>query len=134
LAIFLLLCYNKLVKSRKSIKPKVINLISIFTNFMSKNGINLKILLFIMVLLISTGVSCKCVSTDVRKQLKPITLEFWSTWDDSKVFVGLIEKYKEFHPNISINYRKLRYEEYEKMLLDAWVEGRRPDIFSIHNT
>ncbi len=101
---------------------------------MSKNGINLKILLFIMVLLISTGVSCKCVSTDVRKQLKPITLEFWSTWDDSKVFVGLIEKYKEFHPNISINYRKLRYEEYEKMLLDAWVEGRGPDIFSIHNT
>jgi multiple sugar transport system substrate-binding protein len=46
----------------------------------------------------------------------------------------LIEAYQQIHPNISVNYRKVRYEEYERLLLDAWAEGRGPDIFSINNT
>jgi multiple sugar transport system substrate-binding protein len=38
------------------------------------------------------------------------------------------------HPYITINYRKLRYSEYEEELLYALAEDRAPDIISIHNT
>ncbi|MBU1916469.1 extracellular solute-binding protein, partial [Patescibacteria group bacterium] len=42
--------------------------------------------------------------------------------------------YQAQHPHIKIEYRKFRYEEYEKELLNAFAENRGPDIFSLHNT
>ena len=38
------------------------------------------------------------------------------------------------HPNITIEYRKLKPEEYEQALLEAWAKDEGPDIFSIHNS
>jgi ABC-type glycerol-3-phosphate transport system substrate-binding protein len=35
------------------------------------------------------------------------------------------------HPNVRINYRKFRFEEYEKEILNALAEDRGPDIISI---
>ena len=96
--------------------------------------IHLKILLLILILLISSGFRCKCVSPEAREALKPITLNYWRTWDSSGDFSDLIQAYQKLHPNITINYKKLRYEEYERLLLEAWAEDRGPDIFSIHNT
>lgn len=99
-----------------------------------KKRSSLKILLLLIVLLMSTGLRCKCVSQDVRNQLKPITLEYWGVWNESKNLEPIIAAYQAIHPNITVHYKKLRYEEYERMLLDAWAEGRGPDVFSIHNT
>ncbi len=93
-----------------------------------------KILLLVGVLLLSTGFSCKCVSSDVRNKLAPFSLEIWGIWDDSQVFEDLITKYQRSHPHASIKYRKFRYEEYEEALLNAWAEGHGPDIFFLHNT
>lgn len=95
---------------------------------------HLKILLLILILFISSGFRCKCVSPETREALKPITLNYWRVWDNSSDFDGLIQAYKKLHPNITIKYKKLRYEEYERLLLEAWAEDRGPDIFSIHNT
>ncbi|MCK5460293.1 extracellular solute-binding protein [Candidatus Parcubacteria bacterium] len=101
---------------------------------MQNKKIHLKILLLILVLLASSGFRCKCVSPEAREALKPITLSYWRTWDSSDDFSDLIQAYQNLHPNITINYKKLRYEEYERLLLEAWAEDRGPDIFSIHNT
>jgi len=99
-----------------------------------KKRLNLKILLLIIILLMSSGFRCKCVSPDVKDQLKPITINYWGVWNDRSDIADLIDAYRQIHPNITINYKKFRYEEYERLLLDAWAEGRGPDIFSIHNT
>jgi len=64
----------------------------------------------------------------------PVTLEFWSVFDDSDVFDPLIAKYKEVAPNITINYSKKNIVSYEQDLVNALATGRGPDIFSIHNT
>ncbi|MBT4277332.1 extracellular solute-binding protein [Candidatus Falkowbacteria bacterium] len=101
---------------------------------MRKQNPSFKILLLIIVLLLSTGFQCKCTSNDIAKQLKPITLEYWGVWDDSEVMNRLILKYQIIHPNITVKYKKLRYEEYERSLLEGWADGQGPDIFSIHNT
>ncbi len=64
----------------------------------------------------------------------PVSLEFWSVFDDSDVYQPLVAKYKELHPTVTVNYYKKNIDSYEKELIDALAAGRGPDIFSIHNT
>lgn len=65
---------------------------------------------------------------------KPITLTVWRVLDDGDAFDEIIAGYRALHPNVTVNYRKLRLEEYEQELLNAFAEDRGPDILSIHDT
>ena len=65
---------------------------------------------------------------------KPVTLNYWRVLDNSDAFDEIIAGYRALHPNVTINYRKLRLEEYERELLNALAEDRGPDIISLHNT
>lgn len=91
-------------------------------------------LIILLVFVLLSGFGCKTPSKEVQEATKKITLTFWQTFDDSDAFTEIINKYQELHPNISVEYKKFRYEEYENELLNAWAEDRGPDIFSIHNT
>ncbi len=94
-----------------------------------------EIAIFIIILILSSsGFGCKFTSSDVQEAMKPIELNYWRVFDDSDSMEGIINAYKAIHPNITINYRKLRYEEYEDEILNALAEDRGPDIFSLHNT
>lgn len=66
--------------------------------------------------------------------LQPKTLEIWAVIDDMDVYQPIIQAYASAHPQITINYKRLRQEEYESALLNAFAEDRGPDIFLIHNT
>lgn len=74
------------------------------------------------------------VPPNIKAKMEPIELNYWRVWDDSDAFADIIEEFKQRHPNIKINYRKLRYDEYENELIEAFATDRGPDIFSIHNT
>lgn len=63
-----------------------------------------------------------------------VTLDYWRVFDGRDDFQDLITQYTALHPNVTINYRKLRYEEYERELLEAFATDRGPDILSLHNT
>ncbi len=65
---------------------------------------------------------------------QPITLKYWSAFNDQEDVAGIISAYQAIHPNVTIEYRKFRFDEYEKELLNALAEDRGPDIFSLHNT
>lgn len=84
--------------------------------------------------LMTSGFGCKIQSSQVKESMQPITLNYWRAWDEPDDFAELLAKYKVLHPNITINYRKLRYEEYEKEIINALAEDRGPDIFSIEST
>lgn len=81
-----------------------------------------------------TGFGCKGQSEAVREASKPITLTWWRVFDGEDAVRPIIEAYNALHPNVTIVYRKFRYEEYETALLNALAEDRGPDIVSIHNT
>lgn len=91
------------------------------------------ILFFLFVFFITAGLGCQGGSSDTATANKPITLKFWRVWDSEDDFGDIINAYKAIHPNISIEYKRFRYEEYEKALLEAFAEDRGPDIFSISN-
>jgi multiple sugar transport system substrate-binding protein len=90
------------------------------------------------ILLTTTGFGCKFLSKETQEAMKPVEINYWRVLDNEidtqNDFEDIIKNYKIIHPNITINYKKLRYEEYEEELLNAWAEDRGPDIFSIHNT
>ena len=92
------------------------------------------ILLLLGVFVLTTGLRCKLVAPSDKALLEPITINWWGVFDEPQNFTEIINDYKTLHPHITINYRKLRPEEYEKELLDALAEDRGPDIISLHNT
>ena len=71
---------------------------------------------------------CKITDRDVKDSMSPVTLEYWRVFENSSDFTEVINKYKSIYPYITINYKKLRYEEYEDELLNAFAQDRAPDI------
>ncbi len=71
---------------------------------------------------------------ELEQAKKPITLTYWRVFDGDDAIRGIISAYQKKHPNVAIQYRRLRFEEYETELVNALAEDRGPDIFSIHNT
>ncbi|MFH1030574.1 MAG: extracellular solute-binding protein [bacterium] len=92
------------------------------------------ILCFIVLFFLFSGFSCKIQTAAEKEAMKPVSLEFWGVFDNSDDYNDLLSAYRLLHPNITVKYKKFRYEEYRQKLLEAFAEGEGPDIFSIHNT
>lgn len=87
------------------------------------------------VLLALAGQGCtRALSPETQAAARPVTLRIWSVVDDYDVYQASVNEFRRDHPNVSVDYRRLRVEEYEDELLDALAEDRGPDIFLIHNT
>lgn len=91
-------------------------------------------LFLLAIFILGSGFGCKTVDKKTQAAMQPITLTYWRVFDGPDDFQAIFDNYKVLHSNITINYRKLRYEEYEAELLNALAEDRGPDILSIHNT
>jgi len=93
------------------------------------------IVLLLVLVLVSSGCGLKEGNSKAMQELNsPITLRYWRVFDGKDAFDDIIDAYRQLHPNVNIEYKKLRYDEYEQALLEAWAEDRGPDIFTIHNT
>ncbi|PLX26803.1 hypothetical protein C0583_05905 [Candidatus Parcubacteria bacterium] len=97
-----------------------------------RKNLNLFVLVIIFILL--SGFGCKCVSSNTASLGQDVTLEYWRVWDESETFQTIINEYNALHPFVNVNYKLIRYEEYEQKLLEAFASDQVPDIFSIHNT
>jgi ABC-type glycerol-3-phosphate transport system substrate-binding protein len=94
-----------------------------------------KIVLSIVIIATTFTMSgCRFVDKKTREAMQPVTLTYWRVFDDGDAFAQIVNDYRALHPHISIEYKKLRFEEYEQELLDAFAEDRGPDMFSVHNT
>jgi multiple sugar transport system substrate-binding protein len=92
------------------------------------------IIIILFSLFLTSGFGCKLVDKEVKKAMEPITINYWRVWDGPDAFDEIIANYKQLHPFVNINYRKFRYSDYEKEIINALAEDKGPDIFSIHNT
>lgn len=91
--------------------------------------------LALSILLALGGQGCtKALSPETLAAAKPVTVRIWAVIDDYDVYDDAVKAFRREHPNVSVDYRRLRVEEYESELLDALAEDRGPDIFLIHNT
>ena len=84
-------------------------------------------------LLVTMGAGCGDSKAE-EAAAKPVTLTIWRVFDGSDSFEDIMNNYRTVHPNVSFEYKKMRFEEYEDELIEAFAKGKGPDIFSIHNT
>ncbi len=84
-------------------------------------------------LAIFPGFGCAGGTKEAKTALEQVTLTYWRVFDDSDTFSDIISAYRQMHPNVRIDYKKLRYDEYQKELIQAFAEDRGPDIFSVQN-
>lgn len=91
-------------------------------------------LLVLPLLFTLVGAGCTKLETPETQNLKaPVSLEVWSVIDDQQAYAESIKAYSQRYPNVSINLRRLRLEDYETELLNAMAEDRGPDIFLLHH-
>ena len=95
---------------------------------MKKKCINVLNLFLILVFLLTAGFGCKNPGAAVQEKMKPIELNYWRVFDDQDSFEEIITAYKLLHPNIKINYRQFRIEEYEQELLEALAEEQQSTV------
>lgn len=86
------------------------------------------------VFIVTSGLGCRVPSAEEQAASKPVTIRWWRAWDDATDVQPIIDAYRAMHPNVTIEYRRFRFEEYERALLEAFAEDRGPDIFSVQNT
>lgn len=84
-------------------------------------------------LLFTLGAGCGGGS-EVPSDAGKVKLTYWRVFDGDDAFDEIIDEYSAQHPYVSIDYRVLRFDEYEEELIRALAEGEGPDIFTIHNT
>lgn len=68
---------------------------------------------------------------------KAITLNVWGLWEKPEVMDMLISKYKETHPNVTINYDDrsvLKLEDYKETVYTRAAQPDSPDIIFVHNS
>ena len=80
------------------------------------------------------GAGCtKGIPKNVAARLKPVQLEWWAVNETEDEVRPLLDEYRKTNPHVSITFRRFRYDEYERRLLNALAEGdfKGPDIFAI---
>jgi len=82
-----------------------------------------------------SGLGCKGGDPAAQQILnQQIKLTYWRVFDDPSSLDDVINAYRSSHPNVTVEQKIIRYEDFELELLNALAEDRGPDLFSIHNT
>lgn len=92
--------------------------------------------LVLVLIITTTGASCNCTNTTDKSKLPNISLTIWGPVDEATVYEPIIDRYvlqMQNQANISINYVKKDYAEYESISLNALAAGSGPDIWIIKN-
>lgn len=87
--------------------------------------------IFVLLTLVATsGAICK--SRD--EQPDAITLKYWTVFVEPEELNATIAQFTATHPYINVEVTQLNPDEYEDKLIQAWLKGEGPDIFSVPNS
>jgi len=86
---------------------------------------------FLIVLLVFPGLGCKGLSTEQQQAIRPVTLDYWTVYNDVTQLQTLAGEYKKVRPYVTINIRQVRFEEFEDLFVNALADDVAPDIISI---
>lgn len=79
------------------------------------------------------GFGCKGLSTAQKAAISPVSIEYWTVFDDVDALNKEIEAFRIDRPYITVNLKQLRPEEVYPRLVEALAEDKGPDIISIRN-
>ena len=62
-----------------------------------------------------------------------VTLQMWQLFDDASVWAPIIQDYERQNPNVTIEYSKKTFADYEVDSLDSIAARKGPDIWMVKN-
>ncbi len=90
-------------------------------------------LLLLTVVFTTLGFGCKAPSAEEQAVIRPVTLNYWTVFGDAPQLRKFAEQYQKLYPQVTINIRQVRYEEYDKLFTNALADDVGPDIISVHS-
>lgn len=78
------------------------------------------------------GFGCKGLSATQQAAIRPITLNYWTVFDNVSALNKVVSEYKAERPYVTINIRQVRYDEFDKLFVNALADDVAPDITSMH--
>lgn len=91
-------------------------------------------IILLLFVLVFTSACTKGGTQEAKQAYRPTKLVVWGVWENEDDLRVLFDSYRAKRPNVTIEYRKFRYENYEQELLEAMADDRGPDVFAVHNT
>jgi len=88
---------------------------------------------FVLIFLVVGGLGCKGLSSEQEASIRPVTLNYWTVFNDISELRRMIEEYKSVRPYVTVNLRQVRVEEFEKLFVNALAEDVGPDVVSVHS-
>ena len=88
--------------------------------------------LFSLSLILLLGVGCKGLSEQELLSVQPVTLTYWTVFNDVDALQQLADAYHREHPYITIDVKQIRYEEFDKIFVNALADDVAPDLVSLH--
>lgn len=82
--------------------------------------------------LITMGFGCRPSATELATTVRPVTINYWTVFDDVEQLKKRAAEYKAIYPNVTVNIRQVRYEEFDRLFINALADDVQPDIVSIH--
>jgi len=96
--------------------------------------INFKVLSLFLILglFVVSGFGCKnSLTGDQAEAVKPVSLEYWTVFDDVGAINDAVANFKTYRPYMTINVRQFKAEEIYSRLIEALAEDVGPDIISV---
>jgi len=96
---------------------------------------NLKLftrVLIVALLLVTIGLGCKGLSAEEQAAIQPVTLEYWTVFNDGTELRKLADQYQQTRPYVRINIRQVRSAEFDSLFVNALADDVGPDIISVH--
>lgn len=83
-------------------------------------------------LFLTTGLGCKGLSETQQQSVVPVTLNYWTVFNDVDQLRTMATAYQQMRPYVKINVRQVRYEEFDRLFANALADDVGPDIISVH--
>lgn len=91
-----------------------------------------KVFLTLLILLPLIGLGCKGLSAEEQIAVRPITLNYWTVFNDTDMLETFAAEYKKIRPYVTINIRQVRNEELDTLFTNALADDVAPDLISVN--
>ncbi len=93
-----------------------------------------KKILFLSILapVVLFGIGCKGLTADQQAAIKPVTLNYWTVYNDTAQLRAFADAYTKIRPYVTINIRQVRSDTFDTLFVTALADNVAPDITSMH--
>lgn len=89
-------------------------------------------LIFLFAPLLFLGIGCKGLSAEQQAAIQPVTLNYWTVYNDTAQLRAFADAYTKIRPYVTINIRQVRSDTFDTLFVTALADNVAPDITSMH--